>query len=44
MESRVKVKILHQMQMHEMYWIEREPVRWFRFEEAIVRVCLTDPV
>ena len=34
MESRVEVKILRQMQLHEI-WIEREPIGWFRFEEAI---------
>ena len=34
MESRVEVKILRQIQMNELT-IEREPIGWFRFEEAI---------
>ena len=34
MESRVEVKILRQMQLNELM-IEREPIGWFRFEEAI---------
>ena len=34
MESRVRVKILHEMRFWSERDIEREPVGWFRFEEA----------
>ena len=33
MQSHVKVKILREMRLNER-GIEREPVGWFRFEEA----------
>ena len=34
MESHVRVKILHEMRFWREKDIEREPVGWFRFEEA----------
>ena len=34
MESRVRVNILHEMHFWSEKDIEREPVRWFHFEEA----------